>query len=126
MTDKAKRPPDRVCAESHSKYFHRNLAPIRVTIGGVEYTGRVMEYDKAKGWARVIDIDPKTGLAVTFAGFAGKRPRVHWKHGKIVAWYADQPIPADAIDPSKPQTVQVLPPEPEPPPPDYDHPRGGA
>jgi len=110
---RGKLPPDRVCAEPGHKFFDRHLAPIRVSIDGVEFTGRVYEYNRTNGWARIIDIDPKTGRCVMFAGFAGQRPRIHWRHGKIVAWFADQPVPKGAIDPTKPQNAQAMTPEPQ-------------
>lgn len=89
-------PPDRVSSRKESEFFQPDLKAIRISVDGREYTGHVLEYDRVKGWAQLVTIDPKTGEAMR--GAAGG-VRVKWKHGKVIAWWADQEPPAGAITP---------------------------
>lgn len=85
--------PDRMSAYP-GPYFHKDHAPVRISIDGTEYTGRVVEFCRSKGWARILDLDehgdPKPGAA-------GGTARIKWKHGRIVVWLASDPAPANAL-----------------------------
>lgn len=100
--------PDRLCADSASQFFIKDHPMVRVSVDGVEYTGRVLEYCISSGWAKIITLGPD-GKAV--ASVRGGRASCKMKHGTVVVWLASDPIPPGAITPgTEAPTVQhVLP-----------------
>jgi hypothetical protein len=103
--------PDRLSADSASPYFVKQMPVVRITVDGIEFTGRVLEYCISKGWAKVITIDKETGKAVQ--SVRGGRASTKMKHGTVVVWRAVDPIPEGALADDQPREMPVEPPEPE-------------
>lgn len=87
--------PDRLSAFP-GPHFHKDHPPVRITVDGVEYTGRVVEFCVSKGWVRhlVLDDDGDPIMASD-----GKSCRIKWKHGRVAVWLLDAEPPAHALTP---------------------------
>jgi len=100
------KPRDRLSAEP-GPFYVKDHPMVRVSIDGVEYTGRVMEYCISKGWAKVLRLDAKGEVQ---RSVRGGRASCTMKHGKIMVWLASDPTPTGAIRPGgESKEVHILP-----------------
>jgi hypothetical protein len=88
--------PDRLCAEKTSSFYIANHPLVRISVNGIEFTGRVLEYCISKGWAKVINVK-EDGSAMQ--SVRGGRVSCKMKHGKVVVWFACDLPPEGAIAP---------------------------
>lgn len=86
--------PDRLSSASTSPYFVKNHPLVRISVNGIEYTGRVLEYCISAGWAMVLKVDDKTNDPLP--GKKG-RPKYGMKRGSVIVWFASDPVPEGAI-----------------------------
>lgn len=86
--------PDRLCADKNSQFHIADCPLVRISVDGIEFTGRVLEYCISSGWAMVLKVDKDTGDPIP--GKKG-RPSFTTKRGKVVVWWGGEPVPPGAI-----------------------------
>lgn len=91
-SESPKQPPDRLSAWD-GPYHVKDHPLVRISIDGVEATGSVVEYCISEGWAKVLKTNPKGEPLHGKRGGTSTRMR----KGKIVVWFATDPIPDDAL-----------------------------
>lgn len=92
--------PDRLCGYKDSPFYQDPMPDVRVTVNGVEFTGRVVEYCISSGWAKVLYADAN-GQPMKAIKSGRSRPSCKMKHGTVVVWRSCDPVPAGAIIPAK-------------------------
>lgn len=98
--------PDRLCAQKDSRFYVHNHPEVRVSIDGVDFTGRVVEFCISGRWARVISLDAE-GKAVAGA-IVGGNARIRQVAGRVVVWFAADPVPDGALTAPTPPAPQPM------------------